>query len=569
MTGYCTVVGSANAAPSSAAVFGWRLWYTVSSHSEKSLAVYGLSSGSTTSSNKDALCNLLTKVSYNPSSDVLFFAGDLLAKSSHATSLNVMDFLTKHHNVNGTERIFPVRGNHDHLVIQWRAWREWFEELTVPVPSASSHAPFFLRIPMALTTHLSVVIRSMLGADQEYSVNQQRSPVSTGREFLQLIEAEWALEKMENEPDPEEYAEVARKRAKGTWREAWWLRIPPPGKGKTSQSWNLFTDHYWLARDLTVEQANYLTSLPLVQHIPHLHMFIAHAGLLPSDPRLSPTDPRQPLTHMPHMKPRERPIGYDPDTDVDGAEDPEDRFTSSSRQRHAPTIHEQAPAQAQTLSMRPKSNWTSDDLRRMQETALLEEIPQNRDPWVVLNMRGIKKKGKITRDGDEGTPWSETWNDHMGWCDGFEDELAPGTLVENTVRDEREDIAQDEAGAVEPLKKKPKYSLTCQPASVVYGHAASRGLDVKRWSVGLDTGCLYGRRLTALVLSGSGGDEHGDEDDEDEDDEEDDHEHDDEDEEDDIHFLKSKHIRFGDRTANIKARLYHVDCPNLDLSSSS
>jgi len=58
--------------------------------------------------------------------------------------------------------------------------------------------------------------------------------------------------------------------------------------------------------------------------------------------------------------------------------------------------------------------------------------------------------------------------------------------------------------------------LPCYPSSVLYGHAATRGLDVKRWTVGLDSGCVrlscililrplislkvYGKRLTALVL---------------------------------------------------------------------
>lgn len=32
--------------------------------------------------------------------------------------------------------------------------------------------------------------------------------------------------------------------------------------------------------------------------------------------------------------------------------------------------------------------------------------------------------------------------------------------------------------------------LPCLPMSVIYGHAAARGLDVKRWSFGLDTGCV-------------------------------------------------------------------------------
>jgi len=45
---------------------------------------------------------------------------------------------------------------------------------------------------------------------------------------------------------------------------------------------------------------------------------------------------------------------------------------------------------------------------------------------------------------------------------------------------------------------------TSQKDIVVYGHDANRGLCVSRHFVGLDTGCVYGRRLSALILpSGS------------------------------------------------------------------
>lgn len=70
----------------------------------------------------------------------------------------------------------------------------------------------------------------------------------------------------------------------------------------------------------------------------------------------------------------------------------------------------------------------------------------------------------------------------------------------------------------EPSAQIGRDSLPCHPSTVVYGHTASRGLDVHRWTVGLDTGCvrdssiaffvstlmirvqIYGRRLTALIL---------------------------------------------------------------------
>ena len=199
--------------------------------------------------------SLLDRVEYNPTHDRLFFAGDLLAKSTHSSSLSVLDFLTENHRINGVERIFPVRGNHDHIVVLWRAWREWFEGLRLAPPKAQSRAPFFFRLPADAVAELSRAFLSLFaGASAEdISTRLQRDDshdpaVTTGRQFLRLIEAEWALEKVENEPDPEEYAEVARKRSVGTWREEWWRRIPHPGKGKNAQYWNLFTDHYWLAR---------------------------------------------------------------------------------------------------------------------------------------------------------------------------------------------------------------------------------------------------------------------------------------------------------------------------------
>lgn len=187
---------------------------------------------------------MLQELSYNPAHDTIFFAGDLLAKSTHSSSLAVLDFLTQNHRVDGVERIFPVRGNHDQLIVQWRAWREWFEAQTLP-----SLAP---RLFPASTLPARVT-RLFRHAHIE---DDSAPPVASGREFLQLIEAEWAIARVEDDADPEEYAEVARKRAQGTWREEWWRRIPPPGTGKEKQQWRMFGDHYWLARCVVASLVN-------------------------------------------------------------------------------------------------------------------------------------------------------------------------------------------------------------------------------------------------------------------------------------------------------------------------
>ncbi|KAL1680308.1 Metallo-dependent phosphatase-like protein [Schizophyllum commune] len=187
-------------------------------------------------------------------------------------------------------------------------------------------------------------------------------------------------------------------------------------------------------------------------------------------------------------------------------------------------------------------------LREIQERAVLTEVPQNTDPWTNINMRSVLDDGDVTRKGNDGTPWSHYWNRDMKSCVGYDGSLRLGDEEEAAKHKDRE--------------------LPCMPSTVVYGHAASRGLDVKRWSIGLDSGAVYGRRLTALVLSSKDqkvyetieGDEMVDEDEEedddvDEDDEEEDEDEDDEDEDDRKRqqpalSRRKKHrkwARFGDR----------------------
>ncbi|KAI0784242.1 Metallo-dependent phosphatase-like protein [Abortiporus biennis] len=426
-----------------------------------------------------SLHKLLKKLDYKQDKDVLVFTGDMLAKTSHTGSLSLLDFFVENNMSmdNTTQRIFAVRGNHDQLIMQWRNWVEWYRDLNVPA-------------------------KSTVGKDKT-------NPVKTGKEFLDLIEAEWAIERMRKEADVEEWVDTARKRAEDTWREEFWKRIPPPGKGKHYQEWKMFGDHYWLARDMTQAHADFLRSLPLILHVPRYHFFVVHGGMLPSDPKFPPTHPRQPLSHHPnkhHHTPGSPP-----------------HLSSLSR-----FFLNDIPPERQELLVKRSDNDSVSELRVMQEESLIHDIPQNLDWWNILNIRGVLKNGKVTRENEEGKPWSKLWNQQMKRCSGFDTSQA--------LDDDNDDGESAE------------YRLTCEPSTVVYGHAASRGLDIKRWSKGLDTGCMYERELTALVLSQpkrkitADGPEDG--------------------------FARTKH-RFGDDDAGIQAHVVSVECVLPDDVKSS
>ncbi|KAF9450917.1 Metallo-dependent phosphatase [Macrolepiota fuliginosa MF-IS2] len=206
------------------------------------------------------------------------------------------------------------------------------------------------------------------------------------------------------------------------------------------EDWQPFGDHYRIAKALTEEQYAYLLALPLKLYIPSAHTFIVHAGLLPFNVHYDYDHRRQPLARVPSM-----PV-----------------YSSSHRNEEIET------------------------LRVIQELAILRRVPQNTDPWVNLNMRSVLKSKRITRRSNKGTPWAKYWNDQMSMCDGFEQAL--GALQ-----------MQEEQYVLPDISTREK-TLPCYPASVIYGHSASRGLDVGRWTYGLDTGCVYGRQLSAMIL---------------------------------------------------------------------
>ncbi|GJJ71784.1 hypothetical protein EMPS_04141 [Entomortierella parvispora] len=90
-------------------------------------------------------------------------------------------------------------------------------------------------------------------------------------------------------------------------------------------------------------------------------------------------------------------------------------------------------------------------------------------PWVLVNVRNLLKDGTPSNQRDRGLGWAKAFNELH--CE--------------------KPRKKDEDG----LRPEPDLDFM-----IVYGHDASRSLNVMPWSVGLDTGCVYGRSLTGYVV---------------------------------------------------------------------
>lgn len=94
---------------------------------------------------------------------------------------------------------------------------------------------------------------------------------------------------------------------------------------------------------------------------------------------------------------------------------------------------------------------------------LVPDIPlEDQDPFQVMNMRSINLKTRIPSEGREGTPWYELWNH---------------------VQSKREEDERQ---------------------TVIYGHDRKLGLTQEDYSIGLDSGCVSGGDLTAMVIREDG-----------------------------------------------------------------
>ncbi|BGP66188.1 hypothetical protein NBRC10512_001462 [Rhodotorula toruloides] len=466
-----------------------------------------------------SLLSLLSHLHYTPSSsprssDVLIHTGDLPHKSSLASSLSTISLLRQL----GAK---GVRGNTDQRVIEWRVWMESVGPLDLSTfeQEEGGRKAGAYRVPDRLkggqNPSFGQVRRPSrpLTADEEYGVPQPRAREKraagsswfgwlTGDEEEEFESAEAdaeLLQELSSTARVEEEQTSAVKETTGRRRPfgrptstgassasattatrssaasrpsttsssssasdgsllgplyshlspsfpssrlyALNLPLPPPSSGLT---WG--SPEFELARHLPAADFQYLKDLPLTLWVEELGSWVVHAGMVARSNSST-------LQHAAGGK------GW-------SAHDfPPNAMLDSSNPR----------------AFAPSSSRISRLLRSSSKWSILLEEP-NTDPWTLMNLRTLEPEeeegrwrvsAKGGRKASQGSrPWWKLWEEEMGTC------------AKRAGENEEED--EEEGG--------------CEAAGIVYGHWAGQGLQVHEHSIGLDTGCVYGRRLSALVV---------------------------------------------------------------------
>ncbi|KAL1957711.1 hypothetical protein VTO42DRAFT_5554 [Malbranchea cinnamomea] len=103
-------------------------------------------------------------------------------------------------------------------------------------------------------------------------------------------------------------------------------------------------------------------------------------------------------------------------------------------------------------------------------------LPENQDPYTVMTMRTIDLDTHVPSSSPGGMNWAKVFNKYQ----------------------RVQAISQK---AVSPVADGPASPL---PTTVIYGHDFHRSPALKAYTKGLDTGCVQGGKLTALIIKDGG-----------------------------------------------------------------
>jgi hypothetical protein len=163
---------------------------------------------------------------------------------------------------------------------------------------------------------------------------------------------------------------------------------------------------------------------------------------------------------------------------------------------------------------------------------LVPAVPlEKQDPYYVTNMRSLHPKSHVPsvdragkggkKVGRHNKPWRKFWN----WYNDrlFRHKSTKGfrkietSMTGTVVTAEKRDLYSDVQGFISKAAsldgdEANEYAFHSEkghehdekPQVVIYGHDARSGLQIKRWSKGMDSACVGGGKLSALVLNAKG-----------------------------------------------------------------
>ncbi|SCV74755.1 BQ2448_7784 [Microbotryum intermedium] len=420
---------------------------------------------------------LLISLSYTSTVDTLLHVGDIVSKAPLASSLATVQYLRQH-------QVRGVRGNHDQGVIEWRNWMESYGPLVQDTEGEVNSIADKTVTPVAKLGH-------GIGPDEdkrlERGTRERRRRGWFGFDSSKEDEkdAAEAEEETAEEKEEDQVADLEEQEAEalsGTGSTSTsnaesttpltaptrlvssgdllghdykWLNLTHKQVEKelgvvVPVGWEWGGQWFEIARHLPKDDFEYLRDLPLTLRLEGLDVLLVHAGLVPAQ------SPQSSLS------------------------------TYSISKAPASSLSSQSDLSFKPLSSIPDGSIPS-----------ILKVEQNTLPFTLLNLRTLQlpQRGKgdydVRKGKKHGTPWPEVWNEVMTTCAASSGSSSAASARKGNEDDDKgEDASNDVNG--------------CEPLQVIYGHWAGRGLDVQNYSIGLDSGCVYGKRLSALVLPLSG-----------------------------------------------------------------
>jgi len=200
-------------------------------------------------------------------------------------------------------------------------------------------------------------------------------------------------------------------------------------------------EHFRIAKSMSKESADWLKKRSMTLHIRSLHAYVVHAGLLPW---VIPKNKGK--KKMVHTQEERQNIKNDEEDNTDFLKDLNfsNEFGITPETSLLDSANETSFVPVTSLADQEEEASTNKNKKDLDPEIAILTVPLNRKPFTLLEMRGLKKNGKVTKSTKKGVAWAPIWNQVMKGC-------------QQTIQDST-------GGDVESEKMKPGQ---CRPLSVM------------------------------------------------------------------------------------------------------